>query len=74
MVKHKLIMVGLLAGLGLVGFVAVPLLVSEPSGPGVTRANYERITDGMTRHEVEVILGGLPKSEHKGPGWARLIW
>jgi len=34
--------------------------------PGVTRANIARIEEGMTRHEVESLLGGKP-AEHPAP-------
>lgn len=33
---------------------------------GVTKANIARIQEGMTRHEVESLLGGTP-AEHPAP-------
>lgn len=44
----------LVLGLVLIGSVAVLLLT--PRGP-ICRENYERITSGMTRDDIEVILG-----------------
>ena len=37
------------------GAVAIPALRQD--GPGVTKANFDRIEDGMTREDVEAILG-----------------
>lgn len=63
MVKRVLLMLGLLTSVGLVGFVAVLWLTQEPDGPGVTRANCDRIKEGMKKHEVESLLGGPPKTD-----------
>lgn len=60
MVKRGLLMLGLLAGLGLAGFVAVPWLVPEKTGPGVTQSNHQRIKKGMTRSEIQWVLGHHP--------------
>lgn len=40
--------------------IAVPFVVQAmlPSGPGITKANYDRIQDGMTFDEVRAFLGG----------------
>lgn len=60
MVKYGLLTLGLLACLALTGFVAVPWLMQQPPGPGITQANFELIRNGMSRGEVEAILGGPP--------------
>ena len=42
----------------LVGFVVIAFVVwAVLSGPGVSEANYSRIKEGMSREEVEAILG-----------------
>ena len=54
MKKRRLLLgVGVLAVLGMAGMV---VWESQPR-PGITRANYERIREGMTLVEVEAILG-----------------
>jgi len=53
--KRYFIVAALLASLGSVGFVAATLLMSN--GPGVTKANFDRIEEEMTLQEVEQILG-----------------
>ena len=54
--KKRLI---LIAALPLV-IVAVTLgvLAMLPPGPGVTKANFDRIEKGMTLAQVELLLGG----------------
>jgi hypothetical protein len=37
--------------------IAVSVLALMPSGPGVTKANFDRVEVGMTFDEVEAILG-----------------
>jgi hypothetical protein len=53
--RRRLLLVGLAAvvllGCGLFAWLQLPR-------PGVTRANYERIQEGMTPEEVKAILGG----------------
>ena len=41
---------------------------------GITRANYEKIAEGMTREEVEEILGAPPGNYVNGPGRGDLHW
>src|SRR5581483_10869205 len=63
----------------------VPWLLAQQ--PGVTKANFERIEEGMTRREVEALLGGPPCDDspsgrnwselHNGKltlGWTREVW
>jgi hypothetical protein len=52
--KRSFIAAALFAALATVGFVAA-LLMSN--GPGVSKANFDRIEEGMTLQEVEQILG-----------------
>src|SRR5438552_2519853 len=52
--KRYLVVAGLFASLASVVFVAA-LLMS--GGPGVTKADFDRIEEGMTLQEVEQILG-----------------
>jgi hypothetical protein len=53
--RRWVVLVGLLA-VGVCLTLAVLALL--PPRPGVTKANFDRIEDGMTRQEVERILGG----------------
>lgn len=52
--KRYLAVAGMLVILALVGFGVAMML---PLGPGVTKANFDRIEDGMTRADVEAIFG-----------------
>ena len=52
--KRWLLAAGTMAGL--VGVVLV-VLAMLPPGPGVTKANFDRIKIGMTKIEVEEIFG-----------------
>jgi hypothetical protein len=64
---------GILTGAGLVlvlGGALLPIVLPRPSP--VTRAAFERIERGMTRAEVEDILGGPPGDYRTRPG-ARLL-
>ena len=54
MMKRYLVVAGLLAGIVCLGALVPALL---PDRPGVTKANFNRIECGMTRAEVEAILG-----------------
>jgi hypothetical protein len=54
----------LFVGLVCVGFIVVANL----SLPGVTKANFDRIQDNMTRREVENILGGSSHGQMAGGG------
>jgi hypothetical protein len=53
--KHLLLIAALLIA---VITLALGLLAMMPPGPGVTKANFDRIKEGMTRAEVEEIFGG----------------
>jgi hypothetical protein len=58
--KRYFIVATLFASLASVGFVAALLMSNGPGGPGgpgVTKANFDRIEEGMTLQEVEQILG-----------------
>ena len=52
--KRLLLAAGTMAGL--VGVVLVVLTMLPPN-TGVTKANFDRIKDGMTMNEVELIFG-----------------
>jgi hypothetical protein len=58
--------VGLLVG-GLAAWLQLPR-------PGVTRANYERIQEGMTLPEVAGILGGPPGNYSRFPDNEAGLW
>jgi hypothetical protein len=65
-----------LAGLTTAGiFVVLGVLALLPNRPDVTKANFDRIQDGMAIREVEVILGGTGQPFHgfsnRGP---TLVW
>jgi hypothetical protein len=53
--KRWIVLAGMLEACVFLTLVVPALL---PPRPGVTRANFERIEDGMTPEEVEMILGG----------------
>jgi hypothetical protein len=53
--KRWIVLAGLLAACVCLTLAVLALL---PPRPGVTPANIERIENGMTRTEVETILGG----------------
>ena len=52
--KRLAIAVGLAAGCLSLTLAALTML---PPGPAVTKSNFDRVEKGMTRAEVEVILG-----------------
>src|ERR1700733_12742162 len=54
--KKKWWLLGL-ATLAICGGVAVAIPALQSTGPGATKANFDRIEDGMTREGVETILG-----------------
>lgn len=75
MVNRVLLMLGLLAGLLMAGFVAVVLVIQEPTGPGVTKANCDQIKEGMSDKEVRALLGKSPASQGKVvPGELDVWW
>jgi len=57
--KRWIVLAGILAACVCLTLAVLALL---PPRPGVTPANIERIEDGMTRAEVETILGGPGES------------
>jgi outer membrane protein assembly factor BamE (lipoprotein component of BamABCDE complex) len=66
--RAALLFVGL-AALGLLAVVACALL---PSGPGVTKANFYRIEDGMSLAQVEALLGPPDYNSPSGRNWELL--
>jgi hypothetical protein len=48
----------LIATLPLIIAVTLGVFAMVPSGPGVSKANFDRIQEGMTMAEVEEIFGG----------------
>src|SRR5436190_14192317 len=55
MTKKRLL---LIATLPLAIGVTLGVLAMLPPGTGVTKANFDRINEGMTREDVEAIFGG----------------
>jgi hypothetical protein len=53
----------LIASVPLAIVVTLGVLAMLPHGPGVTKANFDRIETGMTRTEVEEIFGGPSESK-----------
>jgi hypothetical protein len=70
--RRRRLLLGVLGAVALVacGLFAWLLLPR----PGVTRANYERIQEGMTLPEVEGILGGLPGNYSRFPDNEASLW
>ena len=54
MTKGRLLLIGLFP---LAVVVALGVIAILPSGPGVTKSNFDRIENGMTTGEVEAIFG-----------------
>ena len=50
------------------------VLAMLPDRPGVTKANFDRIQNGMAIREVEVILGRHPNVEGDGNQGHQLFW
>ncbi len=63
MTKKRL---ALIAVLPLTVAVILGALAMLPPPPGVTKANFDRIQDGMTKAEVEEIFGTGPASGWRG--------
>jgi hypothetical protein len=51
------------ATLAIAGGLAVAIPTLQPPQPGITKANFDRIEDGMTKDEVTAIFGREPHSE-----------
>lgn len=51
----------------LVGFASVVVWYSGSDRPGISLECYEKIEEGMTRQQVEAILGGPPRWEVEPP-------
>ena len=63
--KRLLLAAGTMAGLVGVGLVVLTMF----PWPGVTKANFDRIEDGMSRAEVERLLGGKGESLTRATCW-----
>ena len=50
--------------LGIVASMTLLVLVLKPAGPGVTKANFDRIKAGMNRAEVEQLFGRPADTSH----------
>jgi hypothetical protein len=71
--KHRRLWILLVAAGA--GLAVLPLLWCASSlRPGLTRANYERIREGMTRQEVESLLGGPPGNYSRIPDKEAGLW
>jgi hypothetical protein len=57
MMKKRLLLIAVLS-LAVAVTVLVMLPAMLPPRPGITKANFDRIQDGMTLAEVEAIFGG----------------
>jgi hypothetical protein len=66
--KTRWLLLGLLLAC-LVG-VALVVLALLPSRPGITKENFDRIEEGMTRAEVEAIFGGPANRANPWPNLA----
>lgn len=55
--RRWLLCAAALVGLAAVGLVVVAML---PTGPGVTKANFDLVSEGMTKDQVGVIFGSEP--------------
>ena len=64
--KRLLLAAGTMAGLVGVFLVVLAML---PAGPGVTKANFDRIEKGMTLAEVKEIFGREGKEAPREPGY-----
>ncbi len=63
-----------LMGVG-VGLAVLPILARALSlRPGITRANYERIREGMTLQQVEGLLGGPSGNYSRIPDKEAGLW
>ena len=62
--RRVLVLYVLATALGLVGYAGFHAYVFSP--PGVNREGFDRIRVGMTRREVEAVLGG-PAGVRRGP-------
>lgn len=68
-------------GLVLAAVVAIGISAFMPPTPGVTYANYSRLAKGMTREQVDALLGKpnpeflfiMPAPEHN-PGNKHVAW
>jgi len=56
--------------LGLAGAWYAAALIAPENGPGVTKANFDKIEKGMSFSEVQGIFGGKRPSELCGRPWA----
>lgn len=56
MIKRRWLWLGLLVAA--IAGVVLTVLALLPPRPGITKENFDRIEEGMTRPEVEAILGG----------------
>jgi hypothetical protein len=65
--KRWIVLAGILAACVCLTLGVLALL---PPRPGVTEANVERIEDGMTREEVEALLGGPGEFSYPRPSKA----
>ena len=61
--KHFLLVIGVLSLLGVPCFF---LVRPAPRQPGISWGNLWRIQAGMSRKQVEELLGGLPQTEVNG--------
>jgi hypothetical protein len=66
--KNRWLLLGLLLAC-IVGVVLVVLALLPPT-PGITKENFDRIEVGMTRAEVEAILGG--PANGWAPAWGNM--
>jgi hypothetical protein len=69
MTKRRIVVCSLLVAIG------VLFVISFPTQSGVTMANYDRIEIGMTRRQVETILGevGEPLKFFTKPADSRIV-
>jgi hypothetical protein len=68
MTKKKRLL--LIASFPLAVVLIFGVLAMLPHGPGVTKANFDRIKERMTKAEVDELFGGKEPLERIDQGWS----
>jgi hypothetical protein len=59
--------------LGILVFMVLVLLTVIPPRPGITKRNFDRIQQGMTKAEVEALLGGQAGYSHADESMGNML-